>query len=144
MDIIRRNTDYALRLMTLLVDFSQQKESLSARRLSEKAAVPYPLTCKLLQQLQKNEIVKSAMGPKGGYFLARSPSQISFLDVIQTIQGPISINRCFMGRYKCPLKGKCPLHRKLIGLQNGIIDSLQNTKLSELVPNQGILPETLE
>jgi len=84
------------------------------------------------------------MGPKGGYLLARNPSQISFLDVIQTIQGPISINRCFLGRYKCPLKGNCPLHRKLMGLQNGIIDSLQSTKLSELVSSQGVLPETLE
>jgi len=53
MDIIRRNTDYALRLMALLAGFSQKKESVSARSLSEIAAVPYPLTCKLLQQLQK-------------------------------------------------------------------------------------------
>ena len=141
MDIIRRNTDYALRLMTLLVGFSQKKESISARNLSEQAVVPYPLTCKLLQQLQKSDIVKSEMGPKGGYLLARNPSQISFLDVIQTIQGPISINRCFLGRYKCPLKGNCPLPRKLMGLQNGIIDSLNRTKVSELVPNQELQSE---
>ena len=57
MDIIRRNTDYALRIMTLLVGLSKQKEAVSARSLSEQAAVPYPLTCKLLQRLQKSDIV---------------------------------------------------------------------------------------
>ena len=144
MDILRRNTDYALRIMTLLADFFQRKESISARILSKLSAVPYPLTCKLLQKLQKKEIVKSEMGPKGGYGLARNPEQISFLDVVETIQGPISVNRCFLGRYKCPLKQKCPLHGKLMGLQNGIIDTLQNTKISELVTGEEIVMETMK
>lgn len=144
MDIIRRNTDYALRIMSLLARFSDKKASVSARNLSAQAAVSYPLTCKLLQTLQKKDIVKSAMGPKGGYLLSRNPAQISFLDVIETIQGPIRINRCFLGPYKCPLKGNCPLHVKLIGLQNGIIDSLKNTKISELIPTESVYREIAE
>ncbi len=136
MDIIRRNTDYALRLATILAGFSCTEESVSAKILSKEAAVPYPLTCKLLQKMQKKGIIKSEMGPKGGYCLARSPGQISLLEVIQIIQGPICVNRCFLGSYKCPLKGRCPLHKKLMGLQNEIVHSLDNTYLSDLIDNQ--------
>lgn len=138
MDIIRRNTDYALRMMNLLADFYRKNEAVSARTLSRDAVVPYPLTCKLLQKLQKKKIVNSLMGPRGGYLLARHPEQISFYEVIETIQGPISVNRCFLGQYQCPLKGKCPLHRKLIRIQDEIINSLQKTKISELISNEHV------
>ena len=144
MDIIRRNTDYALRIIALMVDFFDKKKSVSARILSEQSVVPYPLTCKILQKLQKKGIINSEMGPRGGYFLAHNPGQISFLDIIQTIQGPISVNRCFLGNYKCPLKRNCPLHEKLMGLQNGILDSLRNTKISELVSKDSVIQEKAE
>ena len=143
MDVIRRNTDYALRLMALLAVFFQKKESVSARSLSQNTVVPYPVTCKLLQKLQKREIVKSAMGPQGGYILARNPEQISFLVVIETIQGPISINRCFLGAYKCPMKGKCSLHGKLIKLQDEIINSLRHAKITELVSDERVEKENI-
>ena len=132
MDIIRRNTDYALRLITLLTGYFKKGTSVSARNLSKIAVVPYPLTCKLLQKLQKQNIVISTMGPKGGYGLARNPEHISFLEIVETIQGPIHVNRCFLGQYKCPLKGRCPLHGKLKRLQDEIVDSLRNTKIAEL------------
>lgn len=138
MDIIRRNTDYALRLMNLLAGFYQKNQAVSARSLSDNAVVPYPLTCKLLQKLQRKKIVKSFMGPRGGYLLARHPEQISFHEVIETIQGPIRVNRCFLGQYQCPLKGKCPLHGKLMRIQDEIINSLQKTKISELISNEHV------
>lgn len=143
MDIIRRNTDYALRLMNLLAGFYQKNQAVSARTLSQNASVPYPLTCKLLQKLQKRKIVKSEMGPQGGYLLARSPDQISFHDVIETIQGPISVNRCFLGQYQCPLKGHCPLHGKLMRIQDEIVNSLRNCKIAELISGQEVRLENL-
>ena len=137
MDIIRRNTDYALRIVALLSGFYQNKKSVSARNLSKESAVPYPLTCKLLHKLQKKEIVSSVMGPKGGYRLAQDPDQINFLDVIETIQGPISVNSCLLGQYQCPRKEDCPLHDKLAVLQTEIVDSLKDRKISELATGNG-------
>ena len=143
MDIIKRNTDYALRIIAVLNDSFHTGEFISARALSREAVVPYPLTCKLLQKLQKREIVKSEMGPRGGYFLAHSPDQISFLNIIETIQGPIRINRCFSGEYHCPLRGKCGLHDKLGRLQAEVVNSLQNSKIGDLgSKNEEFLKET--
>ena len=138
MDIIKRNTDYALRLLNLMAGFYRNKEAVSARILSNNADVPYPVTCKLLQKLQKNRLVKSVMGPRGGYLLCRDPEQISFLDVIETIQGPVSVNRCFLGNYQCPMKENCALHVKLSRIQNEIVNSFQRCKIADSIPNKNV------
>lgn len=131
MEIIRRNTDYALRILLEMVNSFDQKQPISAKHLSTILHIPYPITCKLLQKLQDHKITTSIMGPKGGYILFRSPSQITFLEVIETIQGPLHINRCFLETFRCPLKERCPLHKKLGKIQEDIILSLKQTTLEE-------------
>ena len=132
MDLIRRNTDYALRLAANLAMEYNSQSALSATVLSKKNNVPYPLTCKLLQKFQQAGIVKSTLGSKGGFKLARDPKDISFRDLIETIQGPISVNRCLLGPYSCPMKGHCPLHPKLVGLQKEIEHHLTTTTLADV------------
>ncbi len=132
MDIIKRNTDYALRILSELVNGPNGQRILSARHLSNVLHIPYPITCKLLQKLQDHEITASIMGPKGGYTLARPPAQISFLEVIEAIQGPIHMNRCFFSHFQCPLKERCPLREKLGKLHDDILLSLKTTTLEEI------------
>lgn len=132
MDIIKRNTDYALRILTELVKIFDAQKAVSARHLSTILHIPYPITCKLLQKLQDKKITTSIMGPKGGYYLARPPAEVSFWEVIESIQGPIHINRCFLENFRCPLKERCPLHEKLGKINNDIMLSLKNTTLEEI------------
>jgi Rrf2 family iron-sulfur cluster assembly transcriptional regulator len=132
MDLILRNTDYALRLAANLAAEYNADKTLSARTLSKNNNVSYPLTCKLLQKFQQAGIIKSTMGPKGGFQLALPPDQITFLQLITTIQGPLSINRCLIGSHICSLKEKCPLHPKLAGLQKDIENQLHATTLADL------------
>jgi Rrf2 family protein len=135
-DLIRRNTDYALRLIAGLTAESSAAKVLSAKSLSQKHNVPYPLTCKLLQKYQQAGIVKSTMGPKGGFCLARRPSEITFLELVEIIQGPIRVNRCLMEPFVCPMKERCPLHPKLADLQEEMQRQLRNTTLAELMNTQ--------
>jgi Rrf2 family protein len=105
---------------------------LSARTLSRQNSVPYPLACKLLQRYQQAGIIKSTMGPKGGFSLARQPLEITLLELIELIQGPIRTNRCLLGTFACPMKERCPLHPKLTDLQEEIERRLRNTTLAEM------------
>jgi Rrf2 family protein len=131
-DLVRRNTDYALRLAANLAAEYNANKALSARKLSKNNNVSYPLTCKLLQKLQQAGIIKSTMGPKGGFQLARLPEQITLLELITTIQGPVSINRCLLDSGVCLMKEKCPLHPKLAGIQKDIDRQLKMTTLADL------------
>lgn len=131
MDILRRNTDYALRAMVHLAAHDGS-EPIPTRTLAQEQDVPYQLACKLMQKLHRAKLVESCMGPKGGFRLAREPSQINVLQVIETIQGPIRLNRCLLGRDVCPRQNGCPIRPRLAQLQGSISGYLTGITLAEL------------
>ena len=133
MDIVRRNTDYALRAMVHLAR-NYDNGPVSSKTISEKENVPYQLMCKLMQKLNNAGLVTSYMGPKGGFGLSREPSEINILEVIETIQKPISLNRCLLAADICPRHKQCPVRPKLLGLQEYIGKYLSGITLEELVP----------
>ena len=133
MDLIRRDTDYAFRFAATLAGVYAEKKALSAKLLAKETHVSYTLTCKVLQKLAHAGIVKSIMGPKGGWQLAKKPEKVQFNLLIQAIQGPVTVNRCLMGGFKCSLKDKCPAHSKMAELQNQIEDYLSELTLKEFV-----------
>lgn len=131
MDILRRNTDYALRMMVNLAR-NYQKGPESTRSLANAEEVPYQLACKLMQRLSNTGFVESCMGARGGYRLAGKPSDISILDVIEAIQGPVSVNRCLLNVNSCSRQGNCPITARLKGLQENLNSYLSGVKLEEL------------
>ena len=132
MDILRRNTDYALRLMVGLVGRSEG-EAMSTRVLADEQDVPYQLACKLMQQLHAAKLVDSSMGPKGGFRLGRDPAEISLMDVVQVIQGPLSLNRCLLNDACCPRMESCPVRVRMGELQSQMDEYLRGVTLHDLV-----------
>ncbi len=132
MDVLRRNTDYALRIMVNLASHFNG-EFLSARQLASEGNFSYQLGCKLLQKLSKNKLVKSSMGPKGGFVLSRKPSQITLLEIINVLQGGIRLNRCLAGGNGCEFEPECELSTKLAYIQLYIDGYLGGITLEELV-----------
>lgn len=131
MDVVRRNTDYAMRLMLNLAKH-HENGPISTRTAASEEDVPYQLACKLMQKLQRAKLVKSSMGPKGGFVLGKEPSKISLLDVIEAIQGPISLNRCMLSLDACPRYRRCPVRAKLVGIQKSISSGLAGISFDEL------------
>jgi Rrf2 family protein len=131
MDVVRRNTDYAMRLM---LNLAKRRENMpiSTRTAASEEDVPYQLACKLMQKLQRAKLVKSSMGPKGGFVLGREPSKISLLEVVEEIQGPISINRCLLSLDACSRYRRCPVRTKLAGIQKSISSGLAGITFDEL------------
>jgi len=131
MDIVRRNTDYALRAMLNLAEH-YQNQPLSTRTISTEEGISYQLACKLMQKLHNARLVESCMGPKGGFRLSRDPSRISLLEVIETIQGRIILSRCLLGDYNCPKQERCKVRTKLTELEESINSYLSGVTLDEL------------
>ncbi len=133
MDLIRRDTDYAFRIAAELAKCDGGQKALSARVLAKETKVSYALTCKILQKLSHAGIAESTMGSRGGWKLAKTPASIRFGQLVEAIQGPVSVNRCLMGDFACPLQTRCPAHPKLAMLQEKIDTFFKEFTLQEFV-----------
>ena len=131
MDVVRRNTDYAARLM---VHHAKHHGNgpISTRSAAATEEVPYQLACKLMQKLNNAKLVTSCMGPKGGFVLGAEPSKISLLEIVTAIQGPISMNRCVMSENACSRETICTVRIKLAEIQENMTRGLAAITLDEL------------
>jgi Rrf2 family iron-sulfur cluster assembly transcriptional regulator len=136
MDLVRRNTDYAVRL---LVNLARQygHGPVSTRVAASEEGVSYPLACKLMQKLHGSKLIESSMGPKGGFNLGRAPSEITLLEVVEAIQGPISVNRCLLSSDACTRQMGCSVRAKLAGVQETIVSSLAGITFDDLLQSKG-------
>jgi Rrf2 family transcriptional regulator, iron-sulfur cluster assembly transcription factor len=131
MDIIRRNTDYALRAaVELAVRYSG--EPVSTKEIADNRQIPYQLACKLLQRLHKAGVVKSEMGPSGGFVLCKNPAKITVRQLVETIQGPVRLNNCKL----CRLSRCCNISPELNRLQGKINEFLDGLTLKQLVDKE--------
>jgi len=136
MDVLRRNTDYALRAMVNLAEHYGE-EPVSTRDIARAEDISYELVCKLMQKVHNAGLVKSSMGPNGGFALSKKPDKINMLEIIEVIQGPLSLNRCMLEGYVCPKKDNCAITVELAKLQKYVSNYLGGITLDELLRSQG-------
>jgi len=112
--------------------------SVSTRLLADEQDVSYQLACKLMQQLHDAKLVASCMGPKGGFRLNRPSAAISLLDIIEVVQGPLSLNRCMPKAGACPRARVCPVRGKILELQDHMGEYLGRVTLEELASDRAV------
>lgn len=88
---LNNETDYAIRIISCL---AERNERIDAAGISEKTGVTLRFTLKILHRLVQGGIVKSFKGNKGGYVLAHSAEEITLLQVVEEIYGPLNLSRC--------------------------------------------------
>jgi Rrf2 family protein len=106
--------------------------AVSAKRIADEFHIPAELLAKILQRLAKKRLITSTSGPKGGYVLARRPSEISVGDVVRALEGPINIVSCLEASSDCPQMAHCNLRRPVQKIQAAISQVLDTMSLSEL------------
>jgi len=97
---LSRKADYALRAVKHLSSLPKGKLG-SINTIAAAEAIPREFLAKILKDLTRGGILVSFQGVTGGYRLNHAPKDISFLDVIETIEGPVHINLCTEGD-ACP------------------------------------------
>ncbi len=129
MEVIRRNTDYGLRMMVTLAKHSGNGELISASRLVRDSNISYEVGRKLLQRLRDAKLVKSVMGSNGGFKLNRKPSKISLMEIVNVLQGKVYLNKCLADNYECEFESECEVNTKLAPLQQLLTNYLENVNL---------------
>lgn len=127
---LSKKADYGLIALKHLAQHSG--ESVSAREIAEEYRIPAQLLAKVLQKLVRNGLLISQQGTRGGYGLARDPSKISIVDVIEALDGPIGITPCERGS-TCEQLDVCSVRDPLMKLRAKVVRVLGDTSIYELV-----------
>jgi Rrf2 family protein len=77
----------------------------------------------------------SHRGAKGGFSLVNDPSEISLLDIIEAVEGPIAIAPCLDNRQGCDRVEQCEIYYTLDQAQSKMVSVLKNTSLADLATN---------
>ncbi len=107
---ITKAAEYSLRATAALVDFYNQGQTATVSEIAVGEAIPESFLRKLLKPLIRDHIVKSERGYSGGITLARDPENISVLDVIEAVDGKVSLNECVLDPSECGFIQTCVLY----------------------------------
>src|SRR5258706_12101875 len=128
---LSKKADYALIAMKHLA-VRRDRGSWSAREIAELYDIPIELMAKVLQRLVRRGLLVSQQGTHGGYQLARVPGQISVGDVIQAIDGPITVTACSTHEAQCDQYSKCNVRDPLWRVRERILNALGECTIAEL------------
>ncbi len=127
---LSKKSDYALISMKHLA--MRPAASSSAREISEAYDIPLELLAKVLQRLVRSRLLMSVQGTRGGYRLARHASAISVADVIQAVDGPVTVTACSEDDHNCDQFTKCSIRDPLWKIKNRILDALNTVSVAEM------------
>jgi Rrf2 family protein len=128
---LSKKADYALIAMKHLA-LRGDRASSSAREIAEAYGIPIELMAKVLQRLVRRGLLASHQGTHGGYQLARVPVLISVADVIQAIDGPVTVTACSSDDAQCEQYSKCNVRDPLWRVRERILTALGECTIAEL------------
>lgn len=131
---LSKKVEYAI---VALIDLAGSKgiEPITTKSVAEKNSIPQELLGKIMQGLVKDGILKSVQGVKGGYTLGREPGQISVKQIIEVLEGPISITACSHVEEDdctCNLLPNCSIKSPMEMIQSELNTYFSNISLKDL------------
>ncbi|MBL8058778.1 MAG: Rrf2 family transcriptional regulator [Anaerolineales bacterium] len=107
--MITRQADYAVRSVLDLA-LREPDEAAFSREIAESQDIPPSFLAKILTRLAAHAIVQTQRGVNGGVRLARPAAEITVLEVVEAIDGPLSLNLCVKAPGLCPRDMDCVVH----------------------------------
>lgn len=127
---LTNKAEYAIRLVMFLS--STNGKLIKAEHISEKESIPRPFLSQIVVDLRKAGLVKAVRGLGGGLQLAKKPESITVLDVVEAIEGPVSVFKCVEQTDYCEKRTNCPLCGLWQVTQKKISDIFSKTSIKDL------------
>ena len=136
---ISKLTDYGTVVLAHLA--RNDGKVVSAADVAAATGLKLPTVSKLLKSLGKAELVQSTRGANGGYALTRPAAEISAANVIDALEGPVSITECSSSDGHCEHEGSCDVGGAWQRVNVAIRRALDDVTLSDLLRTQSPVPE---
>lgn len=136
---IPRKIEYALRAMIYLADHPEGVAR--GTEIARCEQIPKYYLEKVIRDLMHRGLVHARRGPGGGYQLARSATTITFKDIIEAVEGPITLNVCVDGSSSCALQPTCRMFRVWEEGQRVLLEVFSQTTLQEIASSRPALAQ---
>ena len=138
---VTKLTDYASVVLTVLA--SDPAAVLSASELAERAGLEVPTVAKLLKPLAQAGLVEGFRGANGGYKLARDAADISLVEIVEAMEGPLGMTECSVHAGACGIESSCGVRANWRRINDVVADALRKVTLAEMLAPAGRAPRTI-
>ena len=129
--MIRRDTDYAMRLLVHVA--ASPGEAATAGAMAKAQGVPVGFAQKILRKLAVAGILRAKPGRGGGFALAKAPGELPLSHVIESLQGPLLLNQCMKSPQACSRRPTCPVTGHLRRVQDTLDEFFETTTLADVL-----------
>ena len=129
---ITRQADYAVRAVLYLSQLGSDQRAATSQ-IAEEQRIPPSFLAKIVSQLSVAGLLQTSRGARGGVSLAKSPENISLLEVVEAIDGPILLNECVSGNGNCFFNDDCPMKPVWCDAQAELVNRLKSTTFDQYV-----------
>ena len=128
---ITRQADYAIRAVRYLAKQGPNQRAATST-VAQEMKIPPSFLAKIISQLSIAGLLHTSRGARGGVTLARDAKDISLLDVVEAIDGPILLNECVGDPADCVFSDDCLVHPIWVEAQETLVKRLRETKFDQL------------
>jgi len=128
---ITRQADYALRAMIYLSRQTPNKRSATSQ-IAAAQKIPPSFLAKIISQLSIAGLINTSRGARGGVTLARPAEEVSVLEVVEAIDGPVALNECTLSPAGCPFSENCPVHEIWCDARTELVKRLKSTNFADI------------
>lgn len=129
---ITRQADYAVRAVLYLAR-CELGTPVATAEIAQAQKIPATFLTKIVAQLAAAGILHTTRGAHGGVTLARRAEDLSLLEIVETIDGPVLLNTCVLDPASCPESLNCPVQKVWCQAQADLVVTLERTKFGQLV-----------
>ena len=133
---ITRQADYAMRAVAYLANLGPDRRAATSQ-IAEEQRIPPSFLAKIVSQLSVAGLLQTSRGARGGVSLARSAEDITFLEVVEAIDGPILLNECVVDSGACTFGDTCALRPVFCDAQAELIGRLGDSTFDLAIETNG-------
>jgi len=127
---ITRQADYAIRAVLYIAKLGEGQRAATSQ-IAKEQHIPPSFLAKIISQLSIAGLLQTSRGARGGVMLAKQPDEITLLDVVESIDGPIALNECVNDENGCTFGEDCPLRPIWCDAQEDLVKRLKSTNFSQ-------------
>lgn len=135
--LISNTCKYAIRAVVYLARHYKPDLRIGLKQIATDLSIPLPFLGKILQTLTRHKLLISTKGPHGGFTLSRLPSEITFYEIVEIIDGtdvflecPFGLEACLMDKKK---QNVCPLHGKSSPVRHQLYLLFKNQSIGDVL-----------